>query len=84
MANDLQLRLNPALDVEAYAAVYRRDRPVQIPDVFEPEVAAAISWAVRAHRPLPPGPRWRRRFARCWCGTRPGGWCTAPRPARPT
>lgn len=51
MANDLQLRLNPALDVEAFAAIYRRDRLVQIHDVFEPEIAAALREVLLRHTP---------------------------------
>jgi SM-20-related protein len=38
----LALRLNPAIDVEAAARAYARDGFVQIPDVFEPEVAEAL------------------------------------------
>ena len=37
------LRLNPALQPEDFATAYRADKFVQIPNVFEPELAQAIS-----------------------------------------
>jgi SM-20-related protein len=39
---EMILRLNPALDPQAHADAYARDGYVQIPDVFEPEVADAL------------------------------------------
>ena len=36
------LRLNPALEPERFAKLYAADRFVQIPDMFEPEIASAI------------------------------------------
>ena len=38
----LPLRLNPALDLGRYAEIYARRGLVQIPDVFEPAVAATL------------------------------------------
>lgn len=43
MTEPITLRLNPALDVEAHAAAYARDGHVQIPDVFEEEVALYLT-----------------------------------------
>ncbi|MHA6289663.1 2OG-Fe(II) oxygenase [Maricaulis sp. CAU 1757] len=48
----MELRLNPALEPDKWADIYRRDKLVRIPDVFEPELATeierilqgAISW----------------------------------------
>lgn len=39
----LALRLNPAIDVEAATRAYARDGFVQIPDMFEPEIAEALA-----------------------------------------
>lgn len=35
----MKLRLNPALDLAQFASVYARDKMVQVPNIFEPEVA---------------------------------------------
>lgn len=40
---ELVLRLNPALKPEAFAEAYARDGVVQVPDVFEPQVAEALA-----------------------------------------
>ncbi|WP_395647167.1 2OG-Fe(II) oxygenase [Terricaulis sp.] len=37
-----QLRLNPAIDVQAYARTYAANKVVQIPNLFEPEIAEAL------------------------------------------
>jgi len=42
MSQSLELRLNPALDAAEWAERYARDKLVQIPDVFEPDLANAI------------------------------------------
>ena len=42
------LRLNPALDLKAAAAAYKRDKFVQIPNLFEDDVAAAVEEAILA------------------------------------
>jgi SM-20-related protein len=42
------LRLNPAIDIKAAAAAYQRDKFVQIPNLFEPEVANAVEEAILA------------------------------------
>ena len=51
MATDLQLRLNPDLDPADYAGAYRRDRFVQIADVFEPAVAEMLREVLARHTP---------------------------------
>ena len=38
----MQVRLNPALNAQAYAREYAQKKFVQIPNIFEPEVADAI------------------------------------------
>jgi SM-20-related protein len=40
------LRINPALDVAHFADIYAREKCVQIPDFFEPDVAADIERAL--------------------------------------
>jgi Rps23 Pro-64 3,4-dihydroxylase Tpa1-like proline 4-hydroxylase len=42
MPNTLELRLNPALDPGDWAERYARDKLVQIPGIFEPELADEI------------------------------------------
>ncbi|HRK62755.1 MAG TPA: 2OG-Fe(II) oxygenase family protein [Terricaulis sp.] len=41
------LRLNPSIDVDAYARIYAQHKIVQIPDVFEPASAEALEVAMR-------------------------------------
>lgn len=43
----MQLQLNPALDVEKYARVYRETGRVQVPDLFAPAVAEQIERALQ-------------------------------------
>ncbi len=38
----MELKLNPNIDVEAYAEAYRRDPLIRIPDIFTPETAEGI------------------------------------------
>jgi len=47
MTESLDLKLNPNLDVEKYAALYARNKLVQIPEVFEKNVADAIEGVLR-------------------------------------
>lgn len=42
----MKLRLNPTIDVTAARAAYAKDRIVQVPDLFEPEVAATLAQIV--------------------------------------
>lgn len=42
MASTPQLRLNPKLRAADFAPIYARDRFVQIPEIFEPQVAEAL------------------------------------------
>lgn len=42
------LRLNPSIDVGAATAAYARDKVVQIPNLFEPDVAEAVEQAILA------------------------------------
>ena len=51
MAQEIELRLNPAIDPEPYAAVYARDGVVQIPNLFEPHVADAIAAVLEKNTP---------------------------------
>lgn len=45
------LRLNPSLKPEDYIEAYTRDRFVQIPDIFEPELAHALATMLRTQIP---------------------------------
>lgn len=45
----MELKLNPDIDVEAYAAAYQRDALVRIPDVFAPQTAQAIQDVLSKH-----------------------------------
>ncbi|MEL6782212.1 MAG: hypothetical protein AAFO51_07525 [Pseudomonadota bacterium] len=45
------LRLNPSLKPEDYIEAYTRDRFVQIPDIFEPELADALATMLRTQIP---------------------------------
>lgn len=47
MSESLDLRLNPALDPAHWAELYAQNQLVQIPDVFEPELAEQISAILR-------------------------------------
>lgn len=47
MADTLDLRLNPALEPDRWARQYAETRLVQIPDVFEPELAEKVSAILR-------------------------------------
>ncbi|MEE2567771.1 2OG-Fe(II) oxygenase [Hyphobacterium marinum] len=47
MTQTLELRLNPAADPERWAQAYARDKLVQIPDIFEPELADEIEAVLR-------------------------------------
>lgn len=51
MAGDLQLRLNPKLRADDYVEAYRRDRFVQIQDVFEPALAESLAEVLAKHTP---------------------------------
>lgn len=43
----MQIQLNPALDVERYARIFREKRRVQVPDLFAPAVAEHLEETLR-------------------------------------
>jgi len=66
MTQNLDLRLNPKLKPDVWAKAYARDKLVQIPDVFEPELADEIEAVLRGQI------QWRLVFAEA-DPTAPGG-----------